>query len=65
MKVKLSDYSDYVTKQIDDLNAFEDFWNRRHKDDPKKWPLKLFASDWREHFECWQSQRNEQYNEGN
>jgi hypothetical protein len=56
--------TDYITREIDDLNLFEAVWQKKHEDDPRGYPLRMNDADWRDQFERWQNACAEKYNDG-
>lgn len=46
----------WVTKEIEDLKKFVEFWKEGNKTDPLGFPITLHQGDWDEQFAFWQDQ---------
>jgi len=55
--------TDYITREVDDLELFESVWKLKHKREPRVYPLEMDDEEWREQFESWQTASDNRYND--
>ena len=47
----------FISQSIDELLSFQSYWTKKHRDDPKNYPIEIEAGEWEEQFAAWQIRR--------